>query len=484
MKKSRHYLATALLVGAAFTTFLAGCSTDSASLPDQPDLTGVPSTSFTASGATTLNATVASFQNALGNPNNGAGAAAAGGRREINWDGVPAGLTNVNGFPGDFFSVNSTRGALLSTNGPTFRVADDNFVSVNPAYAGQFNTFSSPKSFAAVGSNVMDVQFNVVGSNSPAGVKGFGAVFSDVDVAGSTKLEFFNNEGDLVATVVAPVRSDAGGLSFAGAILNNGQLATRVRVTLGNSVLSNVTVEAGGTDLVVADDFLYAEPQAVPFRVVKASGDISAAVAAHRIALGNPNNAATASQVSGRREVNWDAVPGNLTNVNTFPGNFFAVNSTRGLVMGTPGTGFRVSDILFSDVNPSYNALFRTFSAPRLFSAVGSNEINCTFQQAASAVSASVRGFGCVFSDVDLPSTSGLRFISGNGAVAKIAHAPVRSDSVGLSFVGVDFPVGISFPTVKVVSGTGAIGAGVQDVKNSGAVDCVVVDDFLYTEPR
>jgi hypothetical protein len=484
MKPTWNVLAANLLLGAALSASLAGCGTDSAELPAQPDLRPVPvSTNFTASGAT-VNATVDTFRAALGATNNGANAATTGGRREINWDGVPAGVTNTNAFPADFFNVNSTRGAILSTPGAGLRVADDNFVSVNAAYAGLFSPFSNPKTFAAVGSNVVDVQFNPPGTANPAGVTGFGAVFSDVDLAGPTKMEFFNAAGDLVTTVVVPIRSDASGLSFAGATLTGGQLATRVRITLGNAALSAATVESAAVDLVVADDFFYSEPQAVASRTVKASGDITGAVRAFQIALGNPNNGAGATQVSGRREVNWDGVPAGQTNVNTFPGNFFNVNSTRGILMTTPGTGFRVSDQIFSDVDPSYNARFRTFSPTKIFSAVGSNFIDCSFAQSGTATAANITGFGAVFTDVDRATFSGLQFSNTAGTLLGVSHAPVRSDSIGLSFVGTQFASNNPVGKVRLVLGTAGIGAGVLDLKDGGANDVVTVDDFLYSEPR
>ncbi len=41
-----------------------------------------------------------------------------------------------------------------------------------------------------------------------------------------------------------------------------------------------------------------------------------------------------------RREINWDGVPDSLSDPNLLPANFFNVNSPRGVVFSTPGTGF------------------------------------------------------------------------------------------------------------------------------------------------
>jgi hypothetical protein len=190
-----------------------------------------------------------------------------GGRREINWDGVPAGFTNNDLFPGNFFNVNSPRGVVFTTPGTAFRISDNGYADVNAAYAGEFNVFSAPKLFATRGSTITDVRFFVAGSNTPALVRGFGAVFADVGLATSTTIEYFDAAGNLLATARAPMRSDAAGLSFVGATYQS-RLVARVRITSGNtSIAPNVTdnVSSGGNrDIVVMDDFIYGEPRVAP----------------------------------------------------------------------------------------------------------------------------------------------------------------------------------------------------------------------------
>jgi hypothetical protein len=208
---------------------------------------------------------VDAFRTLLGalNPNT-AGEQPAG-RREINWDAVPAAVTNTDAFPADFFNKNSPRGAVLATGGTGFRVADDGFASVNATYAGEFNTFSPAKTFAAVGSATLDVRFFVAGSATPATVTGFGAVFADVGRSGRSTIEYFDALGNRVAVVAAPRQAGGAGLSFAG-VAFDAPVVARVRITSGETPLgkSALDVERGGTfDLAVMDDFIYGEPHAI-----------------------------------------------------------------------------------------------------------------------------------------------------------------------------------------------------------------------------
>jgi len=201
------------------------------------------------------------FRHLLGEPNNGvAPGAFATGRREINWDAVPATVTNTNSFPLDFFNTSSPRGALLATPGSGTRVSDNDFADVNPSYAGEFADFSPVKTFAAVGSNQMDVTFRVPGGPEVGTVTGFGAVFSDVDT-NSSSIEFFDLSGARIA-VVSPKKGKES-FSFAGVVFDT-PIVARVRLTLGDGPIGPdaFDIKAGGNlDLVVVDDFLYGEPQ-------------------------------------------------------------------------------------------------------------------------------------------------------------------------------------------------------------------------------
>src|ERR1700730_18120256 len=70
---------------------------------------------------------------------------------------------------------------------------------------------------------------------------------------------------------------------------------------------------------------------------------IQTTVDAFRTDLGTLNPNVVGSFGSGRREINWDAVPDAFAAPNLLPANFFNVNSPRGVVFTTAGTGFQVT---------------------------------------------------------------------------------------------------------------------------------------------
>lgn len=242
---------------------LAACNTDYGNGPGY-----TPPAAPTAVSATgNIVAGVDEFRALLGDPSNGgtAGEQAAG-RREISWDGAGANpFNNKDDFPAAFFNTNVKSGAVFTTPGRGFRNDSLRFGEVNAEYATEFGAFSPTKIFSPVGSNVMDVLFQVAGQPTPALVTGFGAVFSDVDIDGATTIEFFDATGTKLATAVAPRRSDAAGLSFVGVKFATAVVA-RVRITLGTGALSATApdVTAGGAaDVVVADNFIYGEPKRI-----------------------------------------------------------------------------------------------------------------------------------------------------------------------------------------------------------------------------
>lgn len=226
---------------------------------------------FTAAGANAaaIQGQVDAFRADLGTLNPNVAGSFGSGRREINWDGVPDAFAAPNNLPAGFFNTNSPRGAVFSTPGTGLQVSANaasgmpvEFGNLNASYPSLFSTFSPQRLFTALGSNVVDVNFFVPGSTTPAAVGGFGAVFTDVDLAGVTGLQFFDPSGASLGTYFATPFGSAGEtLSFLGVSFNAGEQVGRVRITAGNAALG--PNESGAADVVALDDFIYAEPRQV-----------------------------------------------------------------------------------------------------------------------------------------------------------------------------------------------------------------------------
>jgi hypothetical protein len=216
--------------------------------------------------ASAIRSAVTAFQNLLGPLNAPGPNGDANGRREINWDGVPAGFSSPNNLPPDFFNKNSVRGAVFTADNPGwtgFQVSAneaDGPVRFDNLYAGNaalFPIFSAQKLFTSVGSNDYNVDFFVPGTQTKGKVKGFGAVFANVALPFTTSIELYNGDGLLLGRFFVPVAPK--GLSFVGVTFQN-KMVTRVRIVLGNAVMGTQDDPANGRNVVVADDFLYGEP--------------------------------------------------------------------------------------------------------------------------------------------------------------------------------------------------------------------------------
>lgn len=219
------------------------------------------------SAAGDLTAALTQFRGILGDPLNTTPGQTAG-RREVNWDGVPANLSNNADFPLDFFNntdpngpAGRKRGLQYVINGVQFRVDSSAFVDIDPSYANTFKAFSPKRLIAPVQGNITEIVFKVPGTTTDATVKGFGLIFSDVDDANYTTVEFFEDYKSL-GVFKAPVRNDANGHSFLGVHFSDNKI-TRVKITAGNAALAKDVKdisEGGNKDLVVLDDFFYSEP--------------------------------------------------------------------------------------------------------------------------------------------------------------------------------------------------------------------------------
>jgi hypothetical protein len=212
-----------------------------------------------------------------------------------------------------------------------------------------------------------------------------------------------------------------------------------------------------------------------------------------RLALGGINNGNNAGPLaSGRREINWD---GGGNNPATAPGPTpFVTFLNRGANIVTPGSGFvQATPAGLADTfgNPSYTGTFQAFSPLRLFSPVGSNVTEVQiFIPGTGTTRALTNGFGVVFADVDQPDGSGpgnkrgnrgdstlIQFFGSKGELLYSSFVPASPGNGSLSFFAVLF-ADARIATIRIRAGDEEPGA------DDGDVDIVMMDDFIYGEPK
>ncbi len=212
-----------------------------------------------------------------------------------------------------------------------------------------------------------------------------------------------------------------------------------------------------------------------------------------RLALGGANNGNTAGPLAGgRREINWDGGGSNATSPGDTPFTVFL--TSRGANIVTPGTGFvqaPLSGIADTFGNPSYATEFQTFSPLRLFSPVGSNITEVQFFiPGGTNTPATTNGFGVVLTDVDQPDGSGpgnrrgnrgastlIQYFDSNGDLLYSSFVPASPGKGSLSFFAVLFNDS-RISRVRIRTGDEEGG------RDDGDVDIVMMDDFIYGEPR
>jgi hypothetical protein len=199
----------------------------------------------------------------------GANGSFGGLRREINWDGTPDAFSRPNLLPSDFFNTTSARGAIFfNTHDNSFAVSAKTgnptatpvrFADFDPSYETKFAAFSAQRLFASIWDPAYEVKFFVPGTNKPAVVSGFGAVFTDVDIAGRSAIEYFGVDGQSLGRYEVPAAAGDQTFSFLGVSFPGAPAVARVLVTSGDVALDGGG-EPVGHDAVAADDFLYGEP--------------------------------------------------------------------------------------------------------------------------------------------------------------------------------------------------------------------------------
>lgn len=224
---------------------------------------------------------------------------------------------------------------------------------------------------------------------------------------------------------------------------------------------------------------------------------IQATVTDYQAALGGQDNRNDGPHADGFRQINWDG--GNPANVTTTisPNPFTGFLNTRGALFTTPdGSGFvqaPPSGLAAANVfnNPSYAAIFTPFSASRLFSAIGSNVTDVTFFEPGGGNAATTKGFAAVFTDVDQPDGSGpgekrgnrkastlVEYFGVHGELLFSSLVPSSPGDGSMSFLGVVFP-DARIARVRITSGNVAPGPD-----DAGKEDVVMMDDFIYGEPK
>jgi len=275
-KQSANIRATVIAAFGVLSMVLAASETAQAQANQPTPLV------FQAAGpdATSIQGAVDAFRAALGVNNANNPGPLQKGRREINWDGGNPNLLDTTPPVNPFLVFLNTRGSQYKTPGLGLSQAPPSgglqgglaALFGNPNYAKIFKAFSRSRLFTPVGSNITEASFSIPGTNgnAPATVRGFGAVFTDVDQPdgtvpgaahkGSTQIDYFDKNGKLLFSSSVPASPGDGSLSFFGIKFDDARIAS-VRIKAGD--VAPGPNDDRQHDIVMMDDFIYGEPQVI-----------------------------------------------------------------------------------------------------------------------------------------------------------------------------------------------------------------------------
>jgi hypothetical protein len=146
----------------------------------------------------------------------------------------------------------STRNVLTHlTQGHGCAALVDTFLAISPGVAREtiFQTFSPERLFSPIDSNIVNLTFAVPGTQTPALVRGFGAVYTNVAID-HTAFEYFDANGQSLGQYSVPIA--AGGLSFLGVVFDQPVVA-RVSIAYGTVALG--PDDDAENNVAVMDDF-------------------------------------------------------------------------------------------------------------------------------------------------------------------------------------------------------------------------------------
>jgi hypothetical protein len=252
--------------------------------PTQFNGVGGNNTSVTAG---TANSALMAFEAAIGGANNGANPPPkTNGFRAINWDGVALDGTDFGGIStvivnGKVVAIPRNRfqergvsfEEIYAVSGPASPADQSTFLAVNPNVSNLFRAFSPPKTFAMFNDNTIGLSFVLPSAHTttpiPAATRGFGAIFLNVRITNNTSIEYFNGTrslGKFFAPVGTQGQAEFLGVLFATPIVTSVQIScgTDVLFTFDGASFTGTTTDntSTGHNLVVTDDFAYAEPTA------------------------------------------------------------------------------------------------------------------------------------------------------------------------------------------------------------------------------